>query len=248
MNDNHQYPFDARILPDPETKDRLVTNLNERFSEPRLGIHVSDLVYCLRQSVFRKITPKPNGECELSYYTAGRGHHDLLEGLHGAQREVQRDWEGVQAHFDLLDDRVLEIKTSRSSEREPKKHWILQLGFYCVIQNQSSGKLIVLYLYPQRATKGNPKPSPDMIQTYIVDFPDIGVVRQDLRERRDLLVKALDARNPALAPGAMRDAESKWLCKHCQHKSECEALENTLNKSPSTETCSVTPPEKGENA
>jgi CRISPR/Cas system-associated exonuclease Cas4 (RecB family) len=244
MNDNHQYPFDARILPDPETKDRLVTNLNERFSEPRLGIHVSDLVYCLRQSVFRKITPKPNGECELSYYTAGRGHHDLLEGLHGAQREVQRDWEGVQARFDLLDEQVLEIKTSRSSEREPKRHWILQLAFYCVIQNQSTGKLIVLYLYPQRTTKGNPKPSPDMIQTYTVNFPNIEEVRRVLRERRDLLVKALEARNPTLVPGVMYDKDSKWLCKHCQYKSECESQESNN----STETCSATKPKGDENA
>jgi CRISPR/Cas system-associated exonuclease Cas4 (RecB family) len=199
--------------------------MNERFSKPRPEVHVSDLVYCSRQSVFRKLNPKPNTERELSYFSAGRGHHDILEGLHGAEREVEREWNEVQAHYDLLDKTVLEIKTTRSFKRDIKPHWIRQLAYYCAIENQTTGKLVILYLMPVRATKKNPNPSPDMIETYTISFPDIDAVRRDLLERRDQLLKALDAKNPALAPNVRSDPENSWLCRNCQYRTECDALE-----------------------
>jgi CRISPR/Cas system-associated exonuclease Cas4 (RecB family) len=225
MSATPQLPFNAQITPDPETKTRLLDNMNERFSKPRPEIHVSDLVYCNRQTVFRKLKPKPNTERELSYFSAGRGHHDVLEGLHGAEREVEREWSEIQAHYDLLDKTVLEVKTTRSFKRDIKAHWIRQLAYYCAIENQSVGKLIILYLFSQRATKKNPNPSPDLIETYTITFPDLDVIRRDLLQRRDLLIKALDAKNPVLAPGVRSDAENSWLCRNCSYKTECDASE-----------------------
>jgi len=226
MSTAPQLPFNARVEPDPDTKNRLINNMNERFSKPRPEVHVSDLVYCPCQSVFRKLFPKPNSERELSYFSAGRGHHDLLEGLHGAEREVKREFEGIQAHYDLL-ERVIptEIKTTRSFKRGIKSHWIRQLAYYCAIEKTATGKLIILYLFSQRATKKNPNPSPDMIETYNIEFPDIEAVRRDFLERRDAFVKALDAKNPALAPNVRSDPEDSWLCRNCQYRTECDALE-----------------------
>jgi len=119
----------------------------------------------------------------------------------------------------------IECKTTRSFKRDIKSHWIRQLAYYCAIENKPAGKLIILYLFSQRATKKNPNPSPDMIETYNIEFPDIEAVRRDLLERRDAFVKALDAKNPALAPNVRSDPENSWLCRNCQYRTECDALE-----------------------
>lgn len=218
-------PFDPQITPDPDTKSRLLANLNEQFSKPRPEIHVTDLVYCLRQSVYRKLTPKPNGERELSFFSVGRGHHGILQGLHGSESEVEREWQSIRAHFDLLDRVPIEIKTTRSFRRDLKAHWIRQLAYYLAIENTPSGKLIVLYLFPRRGTKDNRSTSPDLIETYEVTFRDLHEIRQDLLKRRDLLQNALNARNPALAPAVRGDPDNSWLCRNCQFRYECDTLE-----------------------
>jgi len=216
-------PFSASVTADPPTKARLINNLTARYSQPRKGIHVSDLVYCLRASAFRKLSPKPSSEKELSYYCSGKACHDVIEGLHGARREVEHTWEGIVAHFDLLEEEIpVEIKSSRSPNREIKKHWIRQLGYYCAVRGVEHGRLVILYLFPQRATKENPTPTADMIQTFEVKFQKIEEVRRDLRARRDLLSEALKAGNPALAPTA--DRETAWLCDDCAYRNECAEL------------------------
>jgi CRISPR/Cas system-associated exonuclease Cas4 (RecB family) len=167
--------------------------------------------------------PKPNTERELSFYSVGQGHHSILEGLHNADREVEHVWEGIQGHLDLLDHETpVEIKTTRSFRHDINCHWIIQLAFYCAMRGVNRGKLIVLYLFPERATKKKPNPSADMIETFNIDFPDIERIRQELLRRRDLLTKALEANNPTLAPTVRNDPESNWLCRNCAYRVECD--------------------------
>jgi CRISPR/Cas system-associated exonuclease Cas4 (RecB family) len=218
-------PFHAEVTPDPATKTRLINNLNTLYSKPRSEIHVSDLCYCLRQTMFRRISPRSNGEKELGYFSSGQAIHFVLEGLHGAEREVEREFEGVKATIDLLDNVPLEIKSTRSFRRDIKSHWVRQLAYYAVIEGKSEGKLIIMYLFPKQPTKKNPDASPGMFETYNVAFPDVEQVLHELRERRDILAKALDAKDPSLVPGVRSDPEMGWLCHNCQYRCECDTLE-----------------------
>jgi hypothetical protein len=217
-------PFEARIESDPETNTRLLDNLSTLYSKTRHAIHVSDLTLCMRQAAFRKLKPKPTTETDLGYYLAGNGHHTVLESLHGAEREVERTWQEVHAHFDLLDKVPTEIKTTRGFSRRIHAHWIRQLAYYCVIENTNTGKLIVLFLFPRRRTKGNDS-NGGMIETYTITFRDLETVRSELLERRDILSKALEARDPGLAPGVKDDEDCKWLCRNCAYRVECEAIQ-----------------------
>jgi hypothetical protein len=216
-------PFEARIDSDPETNTRLLDNLSALYSKIRHAIHVSDLTLCMRQAAFRKLKPKPTTELDLGYYLAGNGHHTVLEALHGAEREVERAWEQVHAHFDLLDRVPTEIKTTRDFSRRIHGHWIRQLAYYCVIENTNIGKLIVLFLFPRRRT--NKDSNPNMIETYTITFHDLETIRSELLERRDILSKALEARDPGLAPGVKDDQDCKWLCRNCAYRAECEAIQ-----------------------
>jgi CRISPR/Cas system-associated exonuclease Cas4 (RecB family) len=226
MNDKSEPspPFGANIEPDPETNTRLINNLSGLYSKTRQAIHVSDLTLCMRQAAFRKLKPKPTTETELGFYLAGNGHHTVLESLHGAEREVERTWHEVHAHFDLLDSVPVEIKTTRDFSRRIHGHWVRQLAYYCVIENVNTGKLIVLFLFPRRRAKGNDSRG-GMIETYTITLRDLETVRSELLERRDILSKALEARHPGLAPGVKDDEDCKWLCRNCAYRVECEAIQ-----------------------
>jgi CRISPR/Cas system-associated exonuclease Cas4 (RecB family) len=217
-------PFGASIEADPETNARLLNNLSGLYSKTRDAIHVSDLTLCIRQAAFRKLKPKPTTETELGFYLAGNGHHTVLESLHGAEREVERTWHEVHAHFDLLDSVPVEIKTTRDFSRRIHGHWVRQLAYYCAIENANTGKLIVLFLFPHRRTKGNGSRG-GMIETYTITFRELETVRSELLERRDVLAKTLEERNPRLAPGAKDDEDCKWLCRNCAYRVECEAIQ-----------------------
>jgi CRISPR/Cas system-associated exonuclease Cas4 (RecB family) len=209
-------PFNAEVHYDRAKRERLVANLDARFSKRRTGIHVSDLTMCLRQAVFRRLVPKPLTERDLSFFTAGRGYHDLLEHIYEAEREVHREWQGIHATFDLLDGHIpLELKSSRSFWRTVQPHWVRQLGYYCAIENVTVGGLIVLWLFPNRLARED-----GMIESYSVEFPNIEQIRQDLQQRRDLLVKALESQDVMVAP-YITEPSDRWLCNNCPYRSEC---------------------------
>jgi hypothetical protein len=180
----------------------------------------------LRKAVFQKLVPKPLTSRELGYFVIGNGHHVVLECLHGAQREVEREWRGIIAHLDLLERIPTEIKTTRSGKRGIQAipgHWVRQLGFYCVIAKTDSGKLIIVHLNSERTPKNTPKTDESPFETYVVEFPSIEAVSRDLLQRRDRYVMALNAKNAALAPRT--EIEDKWLCSSCQFRCECDTLE-----------------------
>ncbi|MGB9023185.1 MAG: PD-(D/E)XK nuclease family protein [Candidatus Bathyarchaeia archaeon] len=217
-------PFDPEIEPDPETRDQLIMSLNKRFSNPRHGVHVSDLIYCLRLAVFRKLTPKPHTEKELCNFASGIACHELIQDLHGAKREVEHVWEGITATIDLLDTaKPTEIKSTKSYDHGINPHWIRQLAYYCAVRGVNVGKLIILYLSLQKPTKKNPHPDLKIIKTHKVTFRDLDVIRREILERRDRFVKACEEKDPALAPKA--DPEIAWLCRGCDYRTECVALE-----------------------
>jgi len=180
----------------------------------------------LRKAVFQKLVPKPLTNRELGYYVIGNGHHIVLESLHGAQREVERKWRGVVAHFNLLEKTPTEIKTTRNPRRGIQTipaHWVRQLAFYCVIAKTNSGKLVVVHLNSERTPKDAPGADESPFETYVMEFSDVEAISRDLLQRRDLYVKALRARNPSLAPRT--ELEDSWLCPSCSYWKECEAIQ-----------------------
>jgi hypothetical protein len=221
--DQGSMPFGAEIAPDPATKRWLIEQLNARYNQPRQGIHVSDLVFCPRLSVFRKISPKPYDEKQVVFFAIGKVVHDLLESLLGGQTEVKYVWEEIEAHIDSDADVPAEIKTTRSFAHKPNEHWVRQLAYYCAIKGVNTARLIVLHLSPERPTKKNPTPEANMIDPFDITFSDIEAIREELRARRDVLKKALERRDPALAPRAGSDTD--WLCPECEYRAECNALE-----------------------
>ena len=67
-----------------ETEDiipMLVESLEEEYSKPREGIHVSDITLCPRKTAYQKIDPVPLDMKSLNFFSSGRAIHESLQML-----------------------------------------------------------------------------------------------------------------------------------------------------------------------
>ena len=97
-----------------QLKHLFIEKLQKKFGDIRDGIHVSDLVYCLREAYFRKTNPVAFTEKQLGYFVDGARRHGELQNLLGAKNEVQVERFGVLGSIDVLLDKPCEIKTTRA--------------------------------------------------------------------------------------------------------------------------------------
>lgn len=61
--------------------NELKTSLYFEYSKERTGVHVSDVIYCPRESVFRKLTPIAVTDKELNFFTSGAAIHTSIQTL-----------------------------------------------------------------------------------------------------------------------------------------------------------------------
>lgn len=214
-------PTDIEVTADASLKTDLMANLKAEFEKEREGIHVSDLVYCIRKAAFRKLQPKPLTEVQFSYFLAGRGHHETIQFISNAEPEKEIEWNGIKGSIDLLADSVpVEIKTTRSFKRDIPPHYIRQLSYYCAMLEKTEGRLLILYLTPNVNHRNEPE---EMIKTYAIKFRDLEKIKKELLESAHQLQAALDEKNVNLAP-AVRE-EDAWQCKSCEYAEECRSKE-----------------------
>ncbi len=103
--------------------------LKEWYSKPREGWHVTDIVMCPRQRVFRQINPTPPTDREVNMYSSGKSTHEAIQKLFMSNRirfEVEKyvEYEGIQGSIDIYDKKrnePLEFKSLRAANiNEPK--------------------------------------------------------------------------------------------------------------------------------
>ncbi len=202
---------------DDALKTRLIQALTEKYSGSREEIHVSDLVYCLREAYFRKTEPKPPSEMELMFYVDGARRHHVIEVLSGQESEVEIVWEGVKGTVDMLEHAPVEIKTTRANKSLPL-HYFRQLGYYCAMLNTSTGYLLIQRL--------NNRENPWECWKVTFSHDDLEQFKNEIIEKRDLLKKALEG-NPEILPKTDLTNENgqPWKCRHCKYKESCAQLD-----------------------
>lgn len=202
------------IEPDDELKDHLVGRLQAKYSTPRTGIHVSDLVYCLRQAYFRRKNPKPVQREAVGFYVSGRKHHEVLQALHGSDFEVEVERWGVQGHIDIMDGVPIEITETRAGRFRDiviSEHKKDQLRFYNVLTGTTEGRFIILDLVPKRPG--------DIIRCFKtrITRDEFERAEHELRWRVSALNTALENEDPSPLPKAFYD----WKCKSCAYRDNC---------------------------
>lgn len=212
--------------------EHLTTALRSKFdSEVRGGIHVSDLVMCVRRNALKRIEPTPVTMKELNFFTSGRAIGDALQTLAGydsnrfkAEHEVE--WNGIVAHIDIYDSQnniPIECKSMRVKEvKEPKSHHVDQLKSYMVMVGSNKG--VLLY---QCLMHFEDKP--------FVEF-EITMTEAEMAQHREWMIVqaeyfrvAVESKDAMTVKGVLKDPELNWLCisrdgkPNCPYYDRCKA-------------------------
>ena len=228
---------------------RLMTELKSslfiEYNKERTGVHVSDILLCMRETVFRKLRPEAVTDRELGYYTSGRAIHEAIQNLakHFPKYEVEKEINYqvddvliIKAHIDLYDKEnniPIEAKTVRNSrlgtynkatrswsEETPKSFNVEQLKMYMSLTNADIGYIIYQLLLDYD------------------NFPfRIYEVKMTKEERKDMLDKMvgnayhlqinIDERTPQNTKHIFNDKDKNWKCAYCKYNQECTSMRNT---------------------
>ena len=198
-----------------ELKNRFLEALQRRYQETREGIHVSDLVYCLRQAYYRKVDPKPPTIRQLAFFVDGARRHAALQALCGSQVEVQVERWGIRGTIDALNgDGPIEFKSTRAREATPDHYWT-QLEYYMALTNARRGYLIIQRLNARR--------DEDPWEFYLIERTpeELAQIGQEMRSKAQALRRALETRDPSRLPWPSRDM--RWKCRNCPYRQRCRA-------------------------
>lgn len=194
---------------DSVLKERFIGALQERYGGVRDGVHVSDLVYCLRQTFYRKIDPEPFTERQLGFFVDGARRHTVLQELLDVESEVKVEKWGIYGSIDMVLDYPLEIKTTRAHSSLPD-HYFKQLGYYAVLVGKNKGYLVVLRLNSEVPW-----------EFYSVEWSSVEIeeLTQEMKMRARDLCDALERKDPSVLPNLSVDME--WKCRYCLYRERC---------------------------
>ena len=210
-------PFDirqhvSRIEANRTIKDELLVRLRE--SRPRRRISVTDLTNP-RRAYMQRIHPdiQPSLQRKQAMW-AGIGFHDLFGHAVSSEQYLEQfvEWEDIVGVIDIYKDIPTELKTTRGLEqgeefRASRPAYVEQLGMYAAMVDVRQGRLI---LYDRGRNGATPT-----LSVHAVSFPDLGSVRKEMRQRRDILVHALAAKSPSDLP------RCPWFGRGCEFESLC---------------------------
>jgi len=200
--------------------------LLDRFrAGERPGIHLSDLLLCLRKAWYRKKGLAPGSDEDVVYWITGKGYHAILE---EEAKEVELEKDGIIGTIDALklgepgrrEILPIEVKSTRKSSArglEDSPWWLEQLKGYCHLLGVRKGRLTVLHLmgdYRERAPK---------ILTWDLEFTQDELEEnwRWLLRRKEVLERALEEDRPPEGP------REDWECGSCSIKlcEKCEKKE-----------------------
>jgi len=192
--------------------DKLIEQAIEFNNKKRYGLHVSDLVYCLRKAYYRKKgVPEEVDFTSKLAMRLGAIHHRFLEFT--GEREVENF--GVVGHIDsIYDELPVEWKTTRSFYNgRPSAHYLKQLAYYLVLSGKKRGYLCVCYMNAKNQKNGKYEPVIDRFKV-ILSQEEYQKTKKEILAKKEALEKALKNNG---APKAFSPAFG-WECKCCGFK------------------------------
>lgn len=212
----------ARLEENEAFTGKLRVALTAKYGEERDGVHVTDLVLCPREVLFRKFDPKPITDLELMFYVMGEGHHGVIQGLveQGVNIiEKEIELQGVKGTVDILEaeDVPIEIKTMRTRKDEAKSHHLKQLSYYMAMMGKNVGLLLYVMLM-------NFDGRQFVTRTLTLNDLELASLRNEISVKAMNFNVALAARDPFQAQH-VKNTELSWKCEHCKYKAPCHAKE-----------------------
>jgi hypothetical protein len=198
-----------KIVRDLEKEKSLIEEIKNNFSEPRQGIHLTDLL-TPRQAYWKKICPKTVKDEEAMYFLTGRGHEEIYHRASGYQQVKEKQWHSIFYNIDLWYGSPCELKTRRWGLAEPGNesaeydYYLTQLRGYCAMENSLTGYLQVWCIVDKKKFKQKPE-----FGLYHIAFSEeeLEEERKRLIKTRNMLVFALDMQDYEMLPLC-----PEWMC------------------------------------
>ena len=194
------------ITENKELYGKIIQSLRSKFGE-REGIHLSDLIYCLRKAYFRKTNQAPDASDEqLMMYVMGMAIQNWM--FPEPEKVIELD--GIACSPDVASG--IEVKSTRKSMGKfnvmEMEHWLKQIKGYCKVMGKTEFDLVTFFVC------GDYKPP----------FPKLGIPKtltftpleieenwNTMKERKIELDKAL--KNNVAPPFG---TEMSWECEKCE--------------------------------
>ncbi len=207
---------------------RMQEKMEEWYSKPRDGQHVTDVVMCPRQKVYREIDRLPIDAKTVSIYSAGKAVHEAIQWLFVSdkrmfEREKYIEYEDIPGSVDIYDRRrniPIEFKTTRAYDiKEPKIFHVEQLKHYMSILDAEEGYMIYQLLMHFDETP---------FKSFRITMNAQERMNQRLKLVREItsLKKAMEAKNPSLARSVDKDPSLNWLCTNCPWQTDCQKIQH----------------------
>jgi len=199
-------------LPKP-IQEHILDKVNEEYQSATNTFSLTELLYCIRKSYFRRTSPKPLSlESSLFIY---RG--ELLDEAWTPlfkRNQIRCTYRCknipaiISGRYDFLDgedsDTIYDLKTVKTLHyiTEPKKEHEIQIRFYAYMNAIPKARLLYMDFGDVRG--------------FDVEVGDCTQLLEDLEGKVTLLFWALQRGKP---PKEMGPA---WMCPNCEYKKECE--------------------------
>jgi hypothetical protein len=196
------------------------------YSRPRTGWHVTDVVLCPRQRVFKEIDPLPITDKDLNLYSSGRAVHEAVQSLFMSnprrfEKEKYVEYKNIEGSIDIFDKKKnlpIEFKTSRSANVDrPRSFQEEQLRYYMAMQGSSVGYMMYQCLMQFQS-------SPWRQFKITMNEQERNEQLEKLEREITSLQVAMKQKDPSLARDIYLDRGLNWLCRECPYAKECEGM------------------------
>jgi len=194
-------------------KDALMVGM--KAHGPRKRISVTDLT-SLKQAYFRRKHPDITPTLEKQQVMwSGTGFHELFGAAVSSEEYLEQfvELDGVVGKIDIFEDMPVEVKTTRriadeSDLARKRPSYIEQLGMYCAMTDVKEGRIVI---YQREGDSGQPP-----LSVCHVRFSDLDAIKNEMRQRRELLENALASDDPSHLPAC------PWGEWGCDYASVCD--------------------------
>ncbi len=209
----------------------LKQSLFEEYSKERVGVHVSDLTLCPRESCFRKLDPKPLTDTDINFFSSGKAIHEALQSLvkkYPDRFEIEKEvkFGDIVGHIDLFDRQnhiPIEAKSARvKTMTEPKAHYLKQLEAYMALTEADAGIILVQCLL-------NYEDSPFLEFEHKMTAEQRKAVLSQLQQDAIILKIGIMEQDPGLVRHINYDLTLNWKCRYCPYAKPCEQMRIEAN-------------------
>jgi CRISPR/Cas system-associated exonuclease Cas4 (RecB family) len=235
----------ARDIPSPCGYDYALIKRIHDALQPRDGIHVTDLVHCIRRAFYERTQPVPERVADVMYRILGTATHALLEYEQDEylMTEIPLEYKGIVGRVDAYypeSGTLVDYKTTRWLKKAylPYGDHELQVNIYrWLLENNgyTVNRMFLHYIDLSGPSKCRSCKVPLIQESGVMVCPVCGKPNQSahagtamlnvpimlMEEIERFVLEQKQALEESVQSGEMPEAKPGFLCEYCQFNQVC---------------------------